>query len=60
MEYISAQVELTGEFSNIPNPKRTPPPQPIALTPAESELLIKKTIQHKENFSEEAEIKDAV
>eukprot|EP00957_Ditylum_brightwellii_P129783 9899939-Ditylum_brightwellii.AAC.1 len=58
MDYISAQVELSGEFINIPTPKCSAPPHSIALTPAELELLIEKTIQNKETIPEEAGIKD--
>eukprot|EP00957_Ditylum_brightwellii_P180292 13734222-Ditylum_brightwellii.AAC.1 len=60
MEYMSTQDELTGEPSNIPNPKRAAVPQPIALMPAELERLIKQTIQQEETTPEEAGIKDAV
>eukprot|EP00957_Ditylum_brightwellii_P073364 5575778-Ditylum_brightwellii.AAC.1 len=59
MEHMSTQDELTGEPSK-PNPKRTAPPQPIALTPAELEWLIKQTIQQEETIPEEAGIKDVV
>eukprot|EP00957_Ditylum_brightwellii_P055598 4213299-Ditylum_brightwellii.AAC.1 len=60
MEYRSTQDELAGEPSNMPNPKCAPPPQPIALTPAELERLIKQTIQQEETIPEEADIKGTV
>eukprot|EP00957_Ditylum_brightwellii_P103318 7874267-Ditylum_brightwellii.AAC.1 len=60
MEYTSMQDELIGEPSNIPNPKRSAPPQSIALMPAGLEWLIKQTIQQEETIPEEAGIKDLV
>jgi hypothetical protein len=56
---MSTQIQTTRDPIQ-PTKTLAAPPQPIALTPAELDRLVKQTIQQEETIPEEAGIKETV